>query len=270
MSVWCATGMSELSDNIPVSCGAGKSATPNMSRAIGMQMTNANYYIGGGSNDLVSIVDASHVTAWRTAMQSLEWHHVCATDDGATVTLYLDGVVVGSHAMKDPTRATAGGFIVGGWADRNRYFSGMLSGVHFYTACLAASDVVAAMQATRPQGEPSFPSYVSIYRGPLLLGFDPRFNKGDAPDPLESDKLVYQPTTCDRCVCVCVRVCVCVSVCVCVCVSVCMCVLCMCVRVRVYVCAVFVLMRCIGGIVHSAHMSTNSQPYPPPPPSLLP
>ena len=46
MAVWCATGMSELTDNIPVSVGAGKAATPNMSRAIGMQMTNVNYYIG--------------------------------------------------------------------------------------------------------------------------------------------------------------------------------------------------------------------------------
>ncbi len=40
--------------------------------------------------------------------------------------------------VNDPSRNTQGGFMVGGWADRNRYFSGWLAGVRFYNSCLAA------------------------------------------------------------------------------------------------------------------------------------
>jgi hypothetical protein len=186
MMGWVATGPTQLSVNIPFSVGAGADATPNMSRAFALEPTNANYFLGGSANDLTSVIDDT--VGWKAAMSSFQWHHIAVTDDGTTVTIYLDGKVVGSRPVKDPRRNTQGGFMVGGWADRNRYFAGVLSGVQLYSSAVSAADVFAAMWQSKPTGEPAFPTFVSLYQGPLLLGFDPRFNTKPTPAALPSDK----------------------------------------------------------------------------------
>jgi hypothetical protein len=186
MMGWVATGPTQLSVNIPFSVGAGADATPNMSRAFALEPTNANYFLGGSANDLTSVIDDT--VGWKAAMSSFQWHHIAVTDDGTTVTIYLDGKVVGSRPVKDPRRNTQGGFMVGGWADRNRYFAGVLSGVQLYSSAVSAADVFAAMWQSKPTGEPAFPTFVSLYQGPLLLGFDPRFNTKPTHAALPSDK----------------------------------------------------------------------------------
>ena len=106
----------------------------------------------------------------------MHWRHVAATDDGSTVTVFLDGQQVAQrkHAI---TPQTGSGFQVGGWGDGSRCFDGWLSGVCFYHASLTAAPVGEAMAATRPTAVPPAPPSRSVlYRGPILLTWDPRLN----------------------------------------------------------------------------------------------
>ena len=62
-----------------------------------------------------------------------------------------------------------------------------MNGVRFYGSALAQSDVVAAITATKPTvAPPKFPDQVTLYKGPVLLGFDPRFNSYDVTPPMLS------------------------------------------------------------------------------------
>ena len=66
---------------------------------------------------------------------------------------------------------------MGGWGDGSRCFDGWLSGVCFYHASLTAAQVTATMAATRPTAvPPPPPSRSALYRGPILLTYDPRLN----------------------------------------------------------------------------------------------
>lgn len=117
-------------------------------------------------------------------MTSEKWHHVALVDSGSGVELFLDGTSAGVKAFPDPKRTTHGGFRVGGWSDNNRNFIGSLIGVRFYGSALAAVDLVAAMATTKPTvAPPTLPKAVSLYKGPILLGFDPRFQTDDEPPP---------------------------------------------------------------------------------------
>jgi hypothetical protein len=67
-----------------------------------------------------------------------------------------------------------------GFADCNRAFVGSLAGVRFYGSCLGAADILAAKQASVPRAMPKPPAPPAVktclYRGPLLLTYDPRLN----------------------------------------------------------------------------------------------
>ena len=61
-------------------------------------------------------------------------------------------------------------------ADKNREWKGALAGVQFFDAVLSKADITAAMTATKPTAKPPRPPELvkgCLYRGPLLLGFDP-------------------------------------------------------------------------------------------------
>ena len=188
---------------IPFSFGA-KESGPGFSRALSISQTGVNYFgyqgTGTGANpDIIGIVDAKSVPAWSAAMSdSTSWHHVALTDDGTKVTLLLDGVLIGGgHHPAPPT--TAAGAVVGGWGidpapgtTGNREYIGALAGVELYTACLARSDVAAAMHRTKPADPPpAIARRGCFYRGPLLLGYDPTFNlvSPRVPPPLDPTTL---------------------------------------------------------------------------------
>eukprot|EP00039_Didymoeca_costata_P011282 m.157630 g.157630 ORF g.157630 m.157630 type:complete len:854 (-) comp15121_c3_seq2:179-2740(-) len=196
MMGWFATQslMGPTGQGIPFSFGAGASATPNMARALDIDDSEINYFNGGGANDVTNAIDNKN--AWGAAVRSGKWHHVAVVDDGSHLLIYLDGKVVGSRTFKDASRTTKGGYMVGGWADRNRYFQGTLGGVRFYHQALVADDINAAMEASKPTVDPpGIPNYVSLYVGPILLGFDPRFNSYDTPPTLNAKNLKCSPTT---------------------------------------------------------------------------
>ena len=142
--------------------------------------------------DMGGILDPQCVAAWSAAMaDDTHWHHLAATDDGTTVTVYLDGQKVAQrrHVLAPQTAA---GFQVGGWGDGSRCFDGWLAGVNFYHTALTAQQISAAMAATRPKAlPPPPPSRSVLYRGPILLTYDPRLNGYSAcPKSLDSSGFV--------------------------------------------------------------------------------
>jgi hypothetical protein len=72
-----------------------------------------------------------------------EWHHVCGTYDGATITLYVDGVVddtlasdTGLGISEDPLRIGAN------ITYEDRYWDGLIDEVMIYDRALSADEVV--------------------------------------------------------------------------------------------------------------------------------
>ena len=83
-----------------------------------------------------------------------EWHHVCGTYDGATIRLYIDGVL-------DATKAYTGGITtnfhdvsigenVEAWG---RYWNGMIDEVQVYNHALGAAAVGSAPPCSAGAGE---------------------------------------------------------------------------------------------------------------------
>ncbi len=72
------------------------------------------------------------------------WSQVSASFDGATMRLYLDGVLVGSRATAAPLSTVASPLVVGAGADaRAGFFAGDLADVALYPAALARAHVAA-------------------------------------------------------------------------------------------------------------------------------
>ena len=122
--------------------------------------------------------------------------------DNSIITVYLDGKLVGSKAHHDPKRHTGSGFILGGFADCNRAYVGHLSGVRLYMDCLDAAAINAVRAASMPSGlpppPPPTPTKTCLYRGPLLLTYDPRFNGLERQDtaaaPFRASGFAQPPT----------------------------------------------------------------------------
>lgn len=175
---WTATA-GPAHEMIPFSFGRGGS--PGFSRALAVSRTNASYFGYEGASpvhrDLSQIVSQQHAETWELAMSDGNWHHICVTDDGKQVSLLLDGHLIGGGTHPSPPRTTAGA-VVGGWDIKgNRDFCGTLVSVQLYTACLTSAQVVSLMQQTKPSfAPPSMPNLGCLYRGPVLLGFDPAYN----------------------------------------------------------------------------------------------
>ena len=189
-----ATGMG--GDMIPFSFGAntgtGKGSDDCRALAITSGGSNADYY-ARKTGDIYSIISTAAGPTWSHAMKDQAWHHVAVTDDGSTFSVWLDGRVTGTGKHSIPPK-TAGGFVIGDWADLNRAYCGNIAGVQFFDSVLQSADLIAAMAATKPTTPPPPQEFVmcSLYRGPLLLGFDPSFNPTvDAMLPLDGTKLSY-------------------------------------------------------------------------------
>ena len=185
MMGWIYGGVYVQGDDISYvwSCGGADAmkfgAKKDDCRALAINPTNA-CYIGRGEGDMDNILnsDAPTHTAWSSALTDKQsWHHLAVSDDNSHVRLFLDGKLVADRVHQDPSRSTGPGFILGGFADCNRAYVGYLAGVRFYVDCLDAAAINAAKLATMPPRLPPPPPIKTcLYRGPLLLTFDPRFN----------------------------------------------------------------------------------------------
>jgi len=148
---------SGCTDKILFCTGDGPPSTgtndENRARAFALELPSpghaqARYYQGGGPYDMNDIIDKDR--ALSIAVTDAQWHHIAVVDNGEELIVYLDGEVIGQRAIVDTARNTAAGYVIGGWPDPNRYFTGFLAGVQFYSAAVTAVDVGNAMTSTKP------------------------------------------------------------------------------------------------------------------------
>ncbi len=98
------------------------------------------------SNRLTSFIGGSGVEGGTLTLN--QWHHVAVTADGSDVTIYLDGVEVGSHA--EILEVNAGGFRVGNFKTpaADRVFPGVIDDVAVYNRVLTISEINAMAAGT--------------------------------------------------------------------------------------------------------------------------
>jgi large repetitive protein len=77
------------------------------------------------------------------AITTNAWHHLVATVDGSTVTLYVDGAVAASAPALGAPRASAGALMLGRQSPSGRNLTGALDEVALYGTALDAATVAA-------------------------------------------------------------------------------------------------------------------------------
>jgi len=74
------------------------------------------------------------------------WHHIAATWDGNTRSIYLDGVVVASDNPGPNSVPNTSNFAIGfTWPGGSEYFDGSLDETSIWNVCLTPSQIVASM-----------------------------------------------------------------------------------------------------------------------------
>jgi len=90
-----------------------------------------------------------------------QWHHVLATWDGTTRSIYVDGVVKGSDSLAAPNVAAANFRI--GKTYNNEYFKGSIDDVAVYTNGVSASQAYALASGVLPTALPAATNTVSLW-----------------------------------------------------------------------------------------------------------
>ncbi len=116
----------------------------------GNQSSNATYrfILNGGTN-----LNGSGSISANT------WHHLAATYDGATMKVYVDGVLNNSVAYTSSINITTSSALIGSIGS-GLYFQGILDNVRIYNKALSASEVTTDMN-TSDAVLPSTPSGLS-------------------------------------------------------------------------------------------------------------
>jgi concanavalin A-like lectin/glucanase superfamily protein len=92
-------------------------------------------------------VDASNQVAFGPTVTAGMFHHVVGTYDGATLTLYYDGLQVGTVADARIAVGTTDPFYVGA-AETTKFFDGTIGEVAVYDSALSAARVAAHFHAS--------------------------------------------------------------------------------------------------------------------------
>ncbi|MFD9326656.1 LamG-like jellyroll fold domain-containing protein [Streptomyces sp. NPDC060065] len=118
---------------------------------------------------LSGVSGATPIVSTQTVTDN-EWHHVALSGSGATQTLYLDGVKVGSldGTITDQSRPYA--YIGGGWgssgwmglASNTYYFNGQVDEVALYRSALSADAVSAHYRAQTEAADSGLTSTVTV------------------------------------------------------------------------------------------------------------
>ena len=82
------------------------------------------------------------------------WTHLAATWDGATLRLYVDGVLSGTKAVSGALVDSAGPLEIGGNAVWGELFAGLIDDVRVYNRALTASEIQGDMQQPVGGGPP--------------------------------------------------------------------------------------------------------------------
>jgi len=96
------------------------------------------------------------ITWWETANYAAngstevalnEWHHVCGTYDGATINLYLDGVVDATTASTAGLGISTTNFLIGENPEATgRYWDGLIDEVKIYNRALTQQEISEVMK----------------------------------------------------------------------------------------------------------------------------
>jgi hypothetical protein len=138
--------------------GWGNWGTPNQVNALRLSPTGiVNYWWGP---DLTV----------NTPNLSGQWHHVAATFNGTTRTIYLDGVAVGSdtpgsHTVPSPSNLRIGSTNAPSSGANYEYFSGSIDEVRIYNVGLTQAQVQADMFSTTAAVPASLKAYYNFDQG---------------------------------------------------------------------------------------------------------
>jgi PKD repeat protein len=136
----------------------------------------------------VSIVTNIHATR---PLPLNAWTHLAGTYDGATLRLFVNGVLVSSRGVSGSLTTSSGVLRIGGnsvWGD---YFAGRIDDVRIYNRALTAAEIQGAMNTpVRPPNQPpAAAAQASPLSGPAPLTVT--FNGTGSSDPDPGDTLTY-------------------------------------------------------------------------------
>ena len=130
---------------------------------------------GGLPNGRMFILDTAGDMVYAKPHILNIWRHLCATYDGATEQLYLDGTVVASKNLALNT--TAGSIVIGrGIFGPGDNFNGDIDDVRFYNRVLSAAEIRALQQQPNKRLQVSAPTVQGDMGGspPGIVGADQR------------------------------------------------------------------------------------------------
>ena len=77
-----------------------------------------------------------------------QWHHIAGVFDGTTVTLYLDGTILGTTAFSGTPVNNSGPLNIGRWAfGAERHFNGLIDEVEIFDRALTTAEITAIFNA---------------------------------------------------------------------------------------------------------------------------
>lgn len=101
-------------------------------------------------------------TASSNSISLDQWQHVAVTFDTGNLTLYVDGVVVGTSANVPVPAASTHPVRIGARNDGNREFDGKIDDVSIWGRALSAAEVASTMASELGGGENSLIAYLSM------------------------------------------------------------------------------------------------------------
>jgi len=84
------------------------------------------------------------------ALTANTWAHLAATYDGATMRLYVNGVLVASRAQAGASATSANPLQIGGDSIYGQYFTGMIDEVRIYNRALSVTEIQTDMNSPLP------------------------------------------------------------------------------------------------------------------------
>jgi hypothetical protein len=71
-----------------------------------------------------------------------QWHSIVGLYDGSNITIFKDGILIGSKSQTGYIQVLGGGKLsIGSWSDRYEFFNGHIDDVRIYNRALSASEI---------------------------------------------------------------------------------------------------------------------------------
>ena len=119
-----------------------------------------NYPANDGKLEFILNTGSPRVASTTTSWLSNQWYHAAATYDGATMKLYINGVLESSLATTAVPNLTTYPVQIGGNTTQGYWFPGCIDDVRIYGTALNAADVQGLL--TQPAFAPAAPSRPSL------------------------------------------------------------------------------------------------------------